>query len=308
MRHLLVAVDGNKINITCLLSSSTGSISRPWPQSCWSVLAERSGSLHPWDIQKPSGHGPGQPFLGCLDQMTSRTPFQPQPVCDSVNFTRGWRTEVCDPQGCSNVENLCPAPVWWSSSLLVGSSDLLGLLLFRTQPSVCVGVLVFVKTPTAVRSAWWWWEIAVLLNCWPLNRPEENILTQALQLDRSPFWAWCSSADLSFSNRYLGVNWEMRRDQAVAFSSHPCQARPTPASKARLLNISWSWLSVWSLPPATLAQPSRSRVSRQTSVHSAEGPPKQSGRWLYLHARQWYLQLGGDFTTQSSLPRSVSLA
>ena len=66
--------------------------------------------------------------------------------------------------------------------------------------------------------------------------------------------------------------------------SSPCQTRPTPASQARLLNVSWSWLSVWSVPPATLAQPSRSRVSRQIPamplfVHSVKGPRKQSGRW-----------------------------
>ena len=41
------------------------------------------------DIQKPSGHGPGQLAQGGpawaegLDQMTSRGPFQPQPFCDS---------------------------------------------------------------------------------------------------------------------------------------------------------------------------------------------------------------------------------
>jgi len=43
----------------------------------------------PVDIQKPSGHGPGQLTLGgparsgALDQKTFRDPFQPQLFCDT---------------------------------------------------------------------------------------------------------------------------------------------------------------------------------------------------------------------------------
>jgi len=45
------------------------------------------------NIQKLSGHGPGQPALGgpaCaggLDHMISRSPFPPQPFCDSMMGT-----------------------------------------------------------------------------------------------------------------------------------------------------------------------------------------------------------------------------
>lgn len=38
------------------------------------------------DFWKTSGCGPGQLALG-LDGMTSRSPFQPQPLCGSVNHT-----------------------------------------------------------------------------------------------------------------------------------------------------------------------------------------------------------------------------
>lgn len=43
-----------------------------------------------WDIQKLSGHSPGQDILGgpawdgLLDHVTSSSPFQPQPACDAV--------------------------------------------------------------------------------------------------------------------------------------------------------------------------------------------------------------------------------
>jgi len=57
-----------------------------------SVLAQvaQGGCGDLGDVQKPSGHGPGQPALGRpaqagLDKTPSRGPFQPQPFCDSVN-------------------------------------------------------------------------------------------------------------------------------------------------------------------------------------------------------------------------------
>lgn len=54
-------------------------------------LAQRSSNVSlPGDIQKLSGHGPGQLTLGGsawageLDKMTSRGPIPPQLICDSV--------------------------------------------------------------------------------------------------------------------------------------------------------------------------------------------------------------------------------
>lgn len=55
-----------------------------------SEVAQRGIVSLLWDIQKPSGRSPGQlavgdhAWAGELNQMTSRSSFQPQPVCDSV--------------------------------------------------------------------------------------------------------------------------------------------------------------------------------------------------------------------------------
>ena len=78
---------------------------------------ERWWSLPPWDLQKPSGHGPRQLALGGpawgrqLDKMTSRGPSQPQPVCDSAWFFCNvhilvWSTCWMSSQGKNSIETI----------------------------------------------------------------------------------------------------------------------------------------------------------------------------------------------------------
>ena len=51
------------------------------------------------NTKKPSGHGPGQPavggpaWTGGQDKITSRSPFQPQPFCDSVKTEGKWKLQ-----------------------------------------------------------------------------------------------------------------------------------------------------------------------------------------------------------------------